>query len=144
MAIKYKEGDIFAIQTRDGRYAICQVVCAFKGDFRKAVSFGVLCVSDTKEIPADSDFLDFDDYRGSFKIIFASSTNIKRGDWEVLGHIPLSTEKQAFRIYQCAGHLYRGDEYVKHLDIAEYRDYITLSVAGNELVQNYLDQLGSA
>ncbi|WP_102273388.1 Imm26 family immunity protein [Cytobacillus massiliigabonensis] len=42
MKKKFNEGDIFIIPMQDDRFAICQIVCALKGRFKKALSFGVI------------------------------------------------------------------------------------------------------
>ncbi|MDQ0492542.1 MULTISPECIES: Imm26 family immunity protein [Paenibacillus] len=35
--IKHREGDIFVIPLHDGRFAVCQVICALYGRFKKAL-----------------------------------------------------------------------------------------------------------
>ncbi|MFJ5440927.1 Imm26 family immunity protein [Pectobacterium sp. CHL-2024] len=140
MTVKYKEGDIFIVESRSGKFAVCQIVCAFRGDFKKVFSFGVLCIKEDKEVPDDGGFIPFNGSRGVFNIIFAASENIKKGNWKVVGNIPISEEKEKFKFYQSAGHLYKCDEYLRCLDKSEYRDFIIMGVAGNDLVMNYFDQ----
>lgn len=71
---------------------------------------------------------------------FAATDNLRSGLWEIVGHTPLTTEKEALQEFQSAGHLYHGDEWVRNLTPDEYKHYNTMGVAGNELVQQYLAQ----
>lgn len=75
---------------------------------------------------------------------FAATDNLRSGLWEIVGHIPLTTEKEALQEFQSAGHLYHGDEWVRNLTPDEYKHYNTMGVAGNELVQQYLAQHNEA
>ena len=67
MSQKYQEGDIFLIPTADGRFAVCQIVCALKGRFKKAFAFGVLSIQADKTIPQHDEFLKFKNSRGMTK-----------------------------------------------------------------------------
>lgn len=142
---KHEAGDIFVIPMHDGSYAFCQVICALRGRFKKVFSFGVMGLVADKEIPNDisewnDSLLTFVNSRGSMRVIFAATDNLRSGDWEIVGHIPLTTEKEALQEFQSAGHLYHGDEWIRNLTPAEYKLYNTMGVAGNELVQQYLAQ----
>ena len=73
-------------------------------------------------------------------MIFAAVDSLKSGEWEIIGHIPLTEWKNELKIFHSAGHLYNGDEYVRVLDKSEYKQFNVMGVAGNELVQQYLAQ----
>ncbi|WP_340015628.1 immunity 26/phosphotriesterase HocA family protein [Paenibacillus sp. FSL K6-1318] len=139
MRKSYSEGDIFLIPMKDGRFAVCQVVCALKGRFKKAFSFGVIRIGDDeKAIMEDGDFLFYSFGKRRGNVIFTSTANIRNGTWKIVGNSPLTPEKEELRVFQCAGHLYCGDEYIRTLQIEEYSQFNTLGVAGFELVQNHL------
>jgi len=140
MSQKYQEGDIFLIPTADGRFAVCQIVCALKGRFKKAFAFGVLSIQADKSIPQHDEFLKFKNSRGMTNVIFAAVDSLKSGEWEIIGNIPLTEWKKELQIFHSAGHLYNGDEYVRMLDKSEYKQFNVMGVAGNELVQQYLAQ----
>ncbi|WP_411342982.1 Imm26 family immunity protein [Paenibacillus sp. WLX1005] len=139
---KYETGDIFTIPMHDGRFAICQIVCALRGRLKQALPFGVLYIGRSQELPADHDgeFLVFDSYRGSFQVIFGAVSNINAGRWNITSHLPLTPEKEALQIFRYSTSLYHGDTFLRILPQAEWGNYQILEVAGNELVQNYLAQ----
>ncbi|MGN7416088.1 immunity 26/phosphotriesterase HocA family protein [Paenibacillus sp. SAF-068] len=139
MRKSYNEGDVFLIPMKDGRFAICQVVCALKDRFKKAFSFGVMSIQrDETERLEDGDFLFYSFGNRRSNVIFTSPANIRNGMWKIVGNIPLTPEKEELRVFQCAGHLYCGDEYIRNLQIEEYSQYNTLGAAGYELVQIHL------
>ncbi|MGO4734518.1 immunity 26/phosphotriesterase HocA family protein [Paenibacillus sp. 2KB_22] len=139
MRKSYNEGDVFLIPMKDGRFAVCQVVCALKGRFKKAFSFGVMSIQRDETVRVeDGDFLFYSFGNRRSNVIFTSPANIRNGSWRIVGNTPLTPEKEELRVFQCAGHLYCGDEYIRNLPIEEYSQFNTLGVAGFELVQNHL------
>ncbi|WP_411735791.1 immunity 26/phosphotriesterase HocA family protein [Paenibacillus sp. M2] len=139
MRKSYNEGDVFLIPMKDGRFAVCQVVCALKGRFKKTFSFGVMSIQrDETEKLEDGDFLFYSFGNRRSNVIFTSPANIRNGSWRIVGNTPLTAEKEELKVFQCAGHLYCGDEYIRNLPIEEYSQFNTLGVAGFELVQNHL------
>ncbi|WP_339258775.1 immunity 26/phosphotriesterase HocA family protein [Paenibacillus sp. FSL R5-0713] len=139
MRKSYNEGDIFLIPMKDGRFAVCQVVCALKGRFKKAFSFGVMSIQRDETVSLeDGEFLFYSFGKRRSNIIFTSPANIRNGSWRIVGNTPLTPEKEKLKVFQCAGHLYCGDEYIRNLPIEEYSQFNTLGVAGFELVQNHL------
>ncbi|MCG7378000.1 immunity 26/phosphotriesterase HocA family protein [Paenibacillus sp. ACRSA] len=139
MRKSYSEGDIFLIPMHDGRVAVCQIVCALKGRFKKTFSFGVMSVQHDETVSLkDGEFLAYSFGERKSIVIFTSPAHLKDGTWRIIGNIPLTSAKKELQIFQCAGHLYNGDEYIRNLSPAEYSQYITLGVAGFELVQNHL------
>lgn len=139
MRKSYNEGDVFLIPMKDGRFAVSQVVCAFKDRFKKAFSFGVMSIQrDETERLEDGDFLFYSYGNRRSNVIFTSPANIRNGMWKIVGNIPLTPEKEELRVFQCAGHLYCGDEYIRNLQVEEYSQFNTLGVAGYELVQIHL------
>ncbi|WP_033577392.1 immunity 26/phosphotriesterase HocA family protein [Dickeya chrysanthemi] len=140
MSKKYNEGDVFVIPMNNEKFAICQIVCAFKGRFKKAFSFGVIGIQADCSMPNDSEFLTFKNSRGEFNIMFSSPENIKNGDWVIIGNIPLTQKKETLKIYQSAGNLYQCDEYIRALNKEEYKSFNVMGVAGYELVHQYLSQ----
>lgn len=49
--------------------------------------------------------------------------------------------KEELKVFECAGHLYRGDEYIRKLRKEENGKFNTLGVAGYELVQIHLSEM---
>ncbi|WP_366346739.1 immunity 26/phosphotriesterase HocA family protein [Paenibacillus amylolyticus] len=139
MRKSYNEGDVFLIPMKDGLFAVCQVVCALKGRFKKTFSFGVMSIQRDETVRLeDGDFLFYSFGNRRSKVIFTSPANIRNGSWRIVGNTPLTPEKEELKVFQCAGHLYCGDEYIRNLPIEEYSQFNTLGVAGFELVQNHL------
>ncbi|MEO3945791.1 Imm26 family immunity protein [Gorillibacterium sp. CAU 1737] len=138
MRTGFREGDIFIIPMNDGRSAVCQVVCALKGRFKKAFSFGVIRLTSDETDLSDGDFLQYRFGNRQSSVIFTSPEKLQNGTWRVVGNIPLTPEKEERQVFQCAGHLYRGDEYIRNLTPDEYASFETLGVAGYELVQMHL------
>jgi hypothetical protein len=138
MAKKFSEGDLFLIPMRDGRCAVCQVICALKGRFKKAFSFGVIRLETGEPNLEDGDFLYYQFGNRRSCVIFTSPANLRNGTWQIIGHIPLTPDKAEQQVFQCAGHLYRGDEYIRNLSLDEYSKYNTLGASGYELVQIHL------
>ncbi|MEK4664580.1 immunity 26/phosphotriesterase HocA family protein [Priestia sp. FSL H7-0729] len=144
MRKSYNEGDIFLIPMKDGRFAVCQVVCALKGRFKKAFSFGVMSIQRDETVRLeDGEFLFYSYGNRRSNVIFTSPSNIRDGSWRIVGNTPLTPEKEELKVFQCAGHLYCGDEYIRNLPIEEYSQFNTLGVAGYELVQNHLLEMSS-
>ncbi|MFD1176476.1 immunity 26/phosphotriesterase HocA family protein [Paenibacillus puldeungensis] len=141
MRKKYSEGDIFIIPMKDGRFAVCQVVCALKGRFKKAFSFGVIRLGTDDTNVEDGDFLSYRYGNRQRNVIFTSPENLRNGTWRIVGHIALTPEKEELKVFQCAGHLYRGDEYIRNLSQEEYGKFNALGVAGFELVQIHLSEM---
>lgn len=124
----------------DGRKAVCQVVCALRGRFEQAFSFGVLAVrSDGSAAPlGESRYLPIDRAGRVSSILFASAENITDGTWEIVDHRDLTPEQEELQYFAVSTHLYRGDEYVRPLTAEELRRYPVLQVAGDERVQQLL------
>ncbi|GIP22261.1 Imm26 family immunity protein [Paenibacillus sp. J22TS3] len=137
----YREGDIFIIPMQDGRFAVCQVVCALKGRFKRAFSFGVMRLEMDDINVEDGDFIRYRFGSRQSSVIFTSPENLRNGTWKLVGNIPLTPDKEELKVFQCAGHLYRGDEYIRNLSQDEYGKFNTLSVAGYELVQMRLSEM---
>ncbi|WP_440116243.1 immunity 26/phosphotriesterase HocA family protein [Paenibacillus sp. QZ-Y1] len=135
----YNEGDIFLTPMNDGQFAVCQIICALKGRFKKAFSFGVMSIQrDETVMMEDGDFLCYTYGKRESSVIFASPAYLRDGTWRIVGNIPLTPEKKELQVFECAGHLYCGDEYIRNLPPEEYGQFNTLGVAGYELVQNHL------
>ncbi|WP_397346705.1 immunity 26/phosphotriesterase HocA family protein [Paenibacillus polymyxa] len=71
--IKHREGDIFVIPLHDGRFAVCQVICALYGRFKKVFSFGVLSIGQNQAYEGETTYLPFTNYRGRFEVIFTAT-----------------------------------------------------------------------
>lgn len=138
--VKYKAGDIFVIPMHDGRYAICQVICALYDRFKQAFSFGVLAIQQDNNYHGEQKHLLFNNHRGEFSMIFTASKFIRNGTWTVIDYRPLSIEQEQLQYFSCSTHLYHNDDYVRLLEINELKNYPSLGVAGYELVQQYLAQ----
>lgn len=138
MRIKYQEGDLFTIPMHDGRLAVCQVVCALKGRFKKAFSFGVIRLVTGDPPIEDGAFLSYSFGRRKSTVIFTSPAQLQNGNWPIIGHIPLTPAKEELQVFECAGGLYRGDEYIRRLNREEYGQFQVMGAAGFELVQIHL------
>lgn len=137
-------GDVFCIPMNDGRYAIAQVIWMSSGKssakFRNIFSFAVLSIQNDKEIPITNDYLVFNNYRGEFKEIFASKEKLMNGEWVLLKNDKLRDSHDDLRFFNNAGDLYFLGEHVRKLAVSEYKNYNIMSVAGYELIQQYLSQ----
>jgi len=141
----YNEGDIFLIPMHDGRFAVCQIVCALRGRFKKAFSFGVMSIQRDETLSLeDRDFLVYSYMQRKSSMIFTSPALLRDGTWRIIGNLPLTPAKKELQVFQCAGSLYDGDEFIRMIPPAEYSLYMTLGVAGFELVQNYLLEMGQS
>ncbi|WP_127538323.1 immunity 26/phosphotriesterase HocA family protein [Paenibacillus illinoisensis] len=139
----YNEGDIFLIPMQDGRFAVCQIVCALRGRFKKAFSFGVMSIQRDETLSLeDREFLVYSYMQRKSRVIFTSPAFLRDGTWRIIGNLPLTPAKKELQVFQCAGSLYDGDEFIRMIPPAEYSLYITLGAAGFELVQNYLLEMG--
>lgn len=139
-AVRYRSGDVFVIPMTEGRSAICQVVCALRGRFKQAFSFGVLAVrSGGSEAPiGESRYLPVDRNGRASVVLFASAENIADGTWKIVDHRELTPEQEELQYFAVSTHLYRGDEYVRALSVEEMKQYPVLQVAGDERVQQLL------
>ncbi|OWR28139.1 hypothetical protein CDO73_19865 [Saccharibacillus sp. O23] len=139
--VRYRAGDIFVIPMKDGRSAICQVVCALRGRFKQAFSFGVLAVR-SEEAPSaagdESRYLPIDRSGRIARVIFASAENLADGTWNIVDYRDLTPEQEELQYFAASTHLYRGDEYVRLLSPDEIKRYPVLQVAGDERVQQLL------
>ena len=140
----YNEGDVFLIPMHDGRFAVCQVICALRDRFKKAFSFGVMSIQRDETVSLeDRDYLSYSYGKRKSSVIFTSPKLLKDGTWSIVGNIPLTPAKKELQVFQCAGHVYNGDEYIRSIPPTEYSQYLTLGAAGFELVQNHLLEMSS-
>lgn len=139
-AVRHRPGDLFVIPMTDGRSAICQVVCALRGRFKQAFSFGVLAVrNDGLEAPlGESRYLPIERNGRASVVLFASAENITDGTWKIFDYRELTPEQEELQYFAVSTHLYRGDEYVRTLNVEEMKQYPMLQVAGDERVQQLL------
>ncbi len=139
--IRYRSGDIFVIPLTDGRTAVCQVVCALRGRFKQAFSFGVLAVGSGEahaELDDEPHYLPINRGGRTSHVIFASAENLKDGTWKIVDYRDLTPEQEELQCFAVSTHLYRGDEYVRLLSLDEIKRYPVLQVAGDERVQQLL------
>ncbi|KHN49142.1 hypothetical protein OI69_18735 [Pectobacterium fontis] len=140
MKIKYSSGDIFLLPLDNNNYAICQIVWAPKGDYKKVFSFCVLEKGTGKsiEIPEGGIPILLDDNGNKIKVIFSSVKKIVNGEWEIIGNRSLSPDSLELMLFNLAGDLHEGDKVIRKLSINEYSQYPSMSVFGFELIQNIL------
>ncbi|OWA34716.1 hypothetical protein B9G55_16015 [Saccharibacillus sp. O16] len=143
---QHRSGDIFVIPMTDGQAAVCQVVCALRGRFKQAFSFGVLAVQNGETYAGTegrSCYLPINQNGRSTFVIFASAENLKDGTWRIVDYRDLTSEQEKLQYFAASTHLYRGDEYVRLLSVDEMKLYPVLQVAGDERVQQLLAGIGS-
>ena len=143
MKVKYREGDIFIIPLSNQKHAVCQVVFAPKGKFKKIISFCVLSVQDD-EIFINDGFLTpvyVDKFGKKTQVIFTGNQNISNGLWKIVDHVDLNEEKEKLKIFNYAGGLYNGEVEIGRIPVSEYPNYITMGVSGFELVDNILTSI---
>lgn len=138
--IKYNSGDIFLLPLGNNNYAICQIIWAPKGDYKKVFSFCVLgkCTEKLVEIPEHNTPITLNDNGKEIKVIFSSVKKISNGEWEIIGNRCLSSEILELMSFNLAGDLHEGDKVIRKLSINEYSQYPSMSVFGFELIQNIL------
>ncbi|MCI2260612.1 immunity 26/phosphotriesterase HocA family protein [Xanthomonas indica] len=91
MAVTYRAGDVFAILLDTGTYALCQVLWAPQGDYRKVVGFCVLeqhAAAPTLG-PSPGQPLPVRDGDKDMWLLFTGTQKLKSGDWQLIGHAPL-------------------------------------------------------
>lgn len=91
----YNEGDVFLIPMHDGRFAVCQVICALRDRFKKAFSFGVMSIQRDETVSLeDGEFLIYSYGKRKSSVIFTSPKLLKDGTWSIIGNIPLTPAKK--------------------------------------------------
>lgn len=91
----YNEGDVFLIPMHDGRFAVCQVICALRYRFKKAFSFGVMSIQRDETVSLeDGEFLVYSYGKRKSSVIFTSPKLLKDGTWSIVGNIPLTPAKK--------------------------------------------------
>ncbi|KMM75020.1 hypothetical protein ACP93_13650 [Xanthomonas sp. NCPPB 1128] len=140
MAVKYRAGDVFAIPLDTGTYALCQVLWAPQGDYRKVVGFCVLeqQASEPTLGPSPAQPLPVRDGDKDLRLLFTGTQKLKSGEWRITGHAPLSSDARELLTFHIAGELHEGDAFVRMLSVDEYVRYRSMSVLGFELVQRLL------
>ncbi|WP_279361998.1 hypothetical protein [Xanthomonas sacchari] len=140
MAVKYRAGDVFAIPSDAGTYALCQVLWAPRGDYRKVVGFCVLeqqaseprlGASPTRPLPVRDGDKDI-------RLLFTGTQKLRSGEWQIVGHALLPQDARELLTFHIAGALHEGDSFVRMLSVDEYARYPSMSVLGFELVQRLL------
>ena len=142
MKVKYREGDVFVIPVGN-RFAICQIVFAPKGKFKKVIGFCALFIQDDKIFKND-DILNpiaIMDMGRETKVIFTGNKNIENGSWNIVDNVDLTEEKKKLRIFNYAGGLYDGEEEIRRIPVSEYSNFTTMEVFGFELVQKILTSI---
>lgn len=131
------EGDIFLIPLENGEEMKCKIICAFKGKFKKVFSFVVLkcCYEDYEEL------FSFRGYKNEFNVIFSSVEKIKKKEWKVVDNRALDDFQKTLQYYEVGGHLYHNDEYIRRLNNEEVGDYISMKIAGFDLIKKYFEQI---
>ncbi|AJC46525.1 Imm26 family immunity protein [Xanthomonas sacchari] len=140
MAVKYRAGDIFAIPLDTGTYALCQVLWAPQGDYRKVVGFCVLEQQASAPTlgPSPARPLPVCDGDKHIRLLFAGTQKLKRGEWQIIGHAPLPSDARELLTFNIAGALHEGDTFVRMLSADEYARHPSMSVLGFELVHRLL------
>lgn len=143
MKVKYKEGDIFVIPLSNGKYAICQIIFAPKGMFKKVISFCTLSIQDDEKFNNDG-FLTpifVDVFGKKTQVIFTGNQNIRDGEWKIIGSVNLTEDKKKLKIFNYAGGVYNGEVEIKRIPVSEYHNYTAMGVSGFELVDNILTSI---
>ncbi|KAB7767426.1 hypothetical protein CKY51_11580 [Xanthomonas maliensis] len=142
MAVKYTAGYLFAIPLGTGTYALCQVMWAPQGDYRKVFAFCVLeqhvPTPERSALPAQP--LPLPDGDKDIRVVFTATKSLKNGEWPIIGHEALSSAARQLRCFHIAGALHEGDTFIRVLSVEEYARYPAMSVFGFELVQRLLMQ----
>ncbi|WP_184646933.1 hypothetical protein [Xanthomonas sp. 3307] len=140
MAAKYRAGDVFAVPLDTAVYALCQVLWAPQGDYRKVIGFCVLehQASAPTLGPSPARPLPVRDGDKDIRLLFTGAQKLKSGDWQLIGHAPLPSDARERLTFHIAGALHEGDTFVRMLSVDEYARYPSMSVLGFELVQRLL------
>lgn len=140
MQQKYQSGDVFNIPLGNGTFAICQVVWAPVGDYRNVFSFCVLENGNASPLRESNSNvpLVLNDGERTVEVFFAGTMNISRGKWVVLGHQSLSEKGRKLMVFNLAGALHEGDDFIRRLAPVDYSSYPSMSVFGFELIQTIL------
>ncbi|MCI2245717.1 immunity 26/phosphotriesterase HocA family protein [Xanthomonas sp. PPL568] len=140
MTVKYRAGDVFAIPLDTGTYALCQVLWAPQGDYRKVIGFCVLerQASAPTLGPSPARPLPVRDGDKDLRLLFTGTQKLKNGEWQLIGHAPLPHDARELLTFHIAGELHEGDTFVRMLSVDEYTRYPSMPVLGFELVHRLL------
>ncbi|WP_017348150.1 Imm26 family immunity protein [Pantoea sp. A4] len=143
MKVKYKEGDVFVIPLSNGKYAICKVVFAPKGKFKKIISFCVLSIQHDEIFINDGIIkpISFEKFGKKTQVLFTGNQNISNGLWKVIDCVDLTEDEVELKVFNYAGGLYNGETEIRRIPIAEYPNYTAMGVSGFELVDNILTSI---
>ena len=140
--IVVKIGDLFLIPF-DCKYAVCKVLWIGKRT-KNVFSFIVkykLAISkeDAMEISKNNGDIKIKIFTGLIEVFYTDITKIKKGEWVVIGNIPLNDEESNnLQYHNIGGKLFRGDEEIRALNTEEIRIIPKMLNAGYEAISNFL------
>lgn len=139
---KIEIGDLFLIPF-EKKYAVCKTLWVSKKT-KNVFSFVVKNkLANTKEEALDivntKEYLFVKIYSGVINVFYTSIEKLKNGEWEIIGKQELTKEEGTdFQYHNIGGNLYKGDEYIRPLNIEEYKTTPKMGVDGYEAINNFL------
>jgi hypothetical protein len=78
-------------------------------------------------------------FSGTVNVFYTDISKIKKGEWAVIGNIPLTEEEsENLQYHNIGGVLFKGDEEIRPLKGEEFTSIPKMLIAGYEAVSNYL------
>ena len=139
---KVEIGDLFLILF-EKKYAVCKVLWVSKKT-KNVFSFVVKNeLANTKEealnIANIKEYLFVKIYSGVINVFYTSIEKLKNGEWEIIGNEKLTEkENHDFQYHNIGGNLYKGDEYIRPLNVEEYKTVPKMGIDGYEAINNFL------
>lgn len=139
---KIEIGDLFLIPF-EKKYAVCKVLWVSKRT-KNVFSFVVKNkLANTKEDALDianiEENLFVKIYLGVVNVFYTSIEKLKNGEWEIIGNQKLTKEESDdFQYHNIGGNLYKGDEYIRSLNVEEYKTIPKMGVDGYEAIDLFL------
>lgn len=133
--VKVRCGDVVAIPAGAGRRIAAKVL--FLSKRNKDVALFALTdreVGATQEVSA----LSWADYK---LFLYSSAVPVNRGDWHIVGHLPLSEEEAAASRRVVGGELWVGDDYLGPASPVDSAELPQMDVLGLRLLERKAERL---
>jgi hypothetical protein len=91
------------------------------------------------EIAKNNSNIEVKIFTGLINVFYTDITNLKKGEWEIIGKQELTKEESDnFQYHNTGGNLYKGDEYIRALSVEEYKTIPKMLSAGYEAISDFL------
>jgi hypothetical protein len=78
-------------------------------------------------------------YSGVINVFYTLIEKLKNEEWEIIGNQKLTEEENNdFQYHNIGGNLCKGDEYIRPLNVEEYKTVPKMGIAGYDAINNFL------